>query len=77
MKYLLFGGVLGVSYLLLNYLSKAKNSKTRATSLQKTQKVLKEIKYQMLNTSFSYAEAVSRKQNGSPSDQDLEIAFRT
>ena len=54
-KYLILGGALGVSYLLVQYFSKAKGSKVKPLSLEKTLRILKEIKYQMLTTSASYA----------------------
>lgn len=70
-KYLVAGGALGFFYFALNYLSSVKKARAKPLPLDKTKKVLREIKYQMLTTSFTYAEAVGIKQKGRVSEQDL------
>ena len=77
MKYLIVGGALACSYYVLNYFSNLKKAKAKPITLDKTKKILREVKYQMLTTCFTYAEAVSNKQRGRMSEEDLEIAFRT
>lgn len=76
-KYLILGGALGLSYLVIQYLSNRKNSKVKPLSLDKTARVLQEIKFQMLTTCTNYAEAVNIKQKNTYAEQDLEIVFRT
>lgn len=76
-KYLAAGGALGLSYLLIHYFTNVRKARAKPLSLERTKRILKEIKYQMLTTSFTYAEAVNMKQKGRVSEQDLEIAFRT
>jgi hypothetical protein len=76
-KYLLFGGALGLSYFIIQYLSARRKSTARPASLEKTAKVMQEIKYQVLTTCFNYAEAVSLKLKGTSAEKDLEIVFRT
>ena len=67
-KYLVAGGALGISYLLVHYFTNVRKIKAKPLSLERTKRVLKEIKYQMLTTSFTYAEAVGMKQKGRVSD---------
>jgi len=40
-KYLVFAGALGLSYLMVNYLSKARNSKLRPLPIEKTKQALR------------------------------------
>ena len=40
-KYLVFAGALGLSYLMVNYLSKAKKSKLKPLSIEKTKQALR------------------------------------
>lgn len=70
-KYLIFAGALGLSYLMVNYLSKDRKSKLKPLSIERTKQALREIKYQMLTTCNSYSEAVNRKTNGRPIEEDL------
>ena len=60
-RYLAIGTALGVSYFVMNYFSSIKKAKAKPLTLDKTKKILKEIKYQMLTTCFTYAEAVGTK----------------
>jgi hypothetical protein len=62
-KYLTAAGVLGLSYFMINYFTNIKRSKAKPLSLDQTKRILKEIKYQMLTTCFTYAEAVNMKAN--------------
>lgn len=70
-KYLLFGGALGLSYLIIQYLSNRKKSSGKPLSLEQTIKLLQEVKYQVLTTCFNYAEAVSLKLKGGHAEKDL------
>lgn len=76
-KYLIFGGALGLSYIIIQYLSSRKKSGARALPMERTIKVMQEIKYQVLTTCFNYAEAVNVKLKGGQAEKDLEIVFRT
>ena len=40
-KYLIFGGALGLSYLMINYLSKARKANLKPLTIEKTKKVLR------------------------------------
>ncbi len=60
-KYLAAAGILGLSYWLIHYLSKKKKSATTPLNLEKTQKILQEIKYQILTTCISSVDAFKTK----------------
>ena len=71
MKYVAVGGALGLTYLAIQYLSSRRNSKLKPLPLERTQKLLEEIKYQMLTTCFNYADAVNMKNKNTVVTQDL------
>jgi len=73
-KYLAIAGTLGLSYLLINFLSKPKGAPT--LSLERTRKALQEIKYQMYSNCISFAEGVNTKLKAKYPENELTQYLR-
>ena len=60
-----------MSYYLINFLSQGRKSKAKPLSLEKTKRILKEIKYQALTTCVSFTDAIKASaRKVAPSEDD-------
>jgi hypothetical protein len=70
-KYAAVGGVLALAYFILHYLSNRKETKAKHLSLEKTKKLMQEIKYQMYANCVSFAEGVNLKPKNIQGKKDV------
>lgn len=82
-RYLIISGVLGISYMGFKYLTNIKSKSStegRTITIEKTRKILQEIKHQMLIVCISFAEGIKKNmtQNISKEQEEkLNTYFRT
>jgi len=78
-KYLSIAGGLALAYVTVNYLAERKPSSKSNTliNLDRTRKILQEIKYQMYANCISFAEGVKTKLKAKFPEQELDKYLRT